>query len=346
MITVPVNASKKYDILIGRELLPKAGSLIREAAGGEKAIVITDSNVDRYHSETVTESLRRAGYEAVKYVIPAGEDSKNLGTLSEILSFMAANHLSRKDVAVALGGGVTGDITGFAAAVYMRGIRYVQMPTTVLAAVDSSVGGKTAVDLPEGKNLAGAFHQPELVICDTHTFETLPERDYNNGFAEVIKYAMIADDEIFAMLDGAGIEEIIRRCVEIKAEIVEEDEFESGRRQILNFGHSIGHAYEKLSDYSLLHGEAISCGMVKICEIAENRGMCSEDCTGTLKAALKKYSLPLHADYSHEAVAEAIRMDKKAAGDSINLIMPLGRGEVAIVKTGLQELESMLKIQE
>ncbi|MGN0701905.1 MAG: 3-dehydroquinate synthase [Lentihominibacter sp.] len=344
MITVPVNASSKYDILIGRGILPKAGSLIRETAGGEKALVVTDSNVDKYHSEAVIESLRLAGYEAMKYVIPAGEDSKNMETLSEILSFMAANHLSRKDVAVALGGGVVGDITGFAAAVYMRGIRFVQIPTTVLAAVDSSVGGKTAVDLPEGKNLAGAFHQPALVICDTDTFATLPERDFNNGFAEVIKYGMIADYEIFDMLDGADIEEIIRRCVEIKAEIVEEDEFESGRRQILNFGHSIGHAYEKLSEYSLLHGEAVSCGMVKICEIAEKKGMCSEGCTVTLKAALKKYKLPLRADYSRKAVAEVIRMDKKAAGDYINLIMPTGRGEVAIVRTGLRELESLLDI--
>lgn len=346
MITVPVNASTKYDILIGSGIIPEAGRLISKVCRGNKAVIITDSNVDGLHSGTVAKSLAHQGYEVIKYVIPAGEESKNMQTLSEILSFMAANHMSRKDIAVALGGGVVGDITGFAAAVYMRGISFVQIPTTVLAAVDSSVGGKTAVDLPEGKNLAGAFHQPDLVICDTDTFSTLADRDYNNGFAEVIKYGMIADRNIFEMLGNAGIEEIIKRCVQIKAEIVEEDEFESGRRQILNFGHSIGHAYEKLSDFSLLHGEAVSCGMVKICSIAVNMGSCSRECLDTLKGALSKYSLPLYADYSSGQVADMIKMDKKAAGNYINLIMPVDTGQVAIVKTGLQKLESMLNTQE
>lgn len=342
MAEVTVNASKKYTIHIGKGLMDRAGSIIREAAGGKKAAVITDTNVDSIYSHKLIDSLTESGYETVKYVIPAGEENKNLQTLSYILSFMAENHFSRKDIAVALGGGVVGDITGFTAAVYMRGIRYIQVPTTVLAAVDSSVGGKTAVDLPEGKNLAGAFYQPDAVICDTDVFATLPERDYNSGFAEVIKYAMIDDSSIFDMLDY-DIEHIIRRCVEIKADVVGEDEFESGRRQILNFGHSIGHAYEKLSQYSMLHGEAVACGMMKICEIAEAEGMCSRACAEILEEALMKFGLPVKADYSAAETAEMMKMDKKASADSINLVMPLEPGRVKIVKTELDKLESMLE---
>lgn len=345
MRIVKVNASKKYNIYIDRGLLSEAGEYIREAAGGNRAVVVTDSNVDKVHSEQLMNSLRNSGYDAVKYVIPAGEESKNLQVLAEILSFMAQNHFSRKDVAVALGGGVTGDITGFAAAVYMRGIRYVQIPTTVLAAVDSSVGGKTAVDLPEGKNLAGAFCQPSAVICDTAVFDTLAERDYNNGFAEVIKYGMIADEDIFDILERS-IDEIIERCVKIKADIVNEDEFESGRRQILNFGHSIGHAYEKLSGFSMLHGEAVACGMVKICRIAAAKGICADSCTDRLTEALMKFGLPVKADYSAEDVAEMMKMDKKASGDSINLVLPLKPGRVKIEKTPLESLKDLLETGE
>lgn len=345
MRIVNVDASKNYNIYIDRGLLSDAGEYIREAAGGNRALVVTDSNVDRFHSDKLMESLRRNGYETVKYVIPAGEESKNLQVLADILSFMAQNHFSRRDTAVALGGGVTGDITGFAAAVYMRGIKYVQIPTTVLAAVDSSVGGKTAVDLPEGKNLAGAFYQPSAVICDTAVFDTLPERDYNNGFAEVIKYGMIADDGVFDILER-NIDEIIERCVEIKADVVNEDEFESGRRQILNFGHSIGHAYEKLSDFSMLHGEAVACGMVKICRIAAAKGICAGSCTDRLEEALLKFGLPVKADYSAEDVAEMMKMDKKTSGDSINLVIPLEPGRVKIEKTPLESLKDLLETGE
>lgn len=347
MITIPVNASKKYNIYIEDGLLAKAGQLIRNDAGGQKAFLVTDSNVDMYHSEAACKSLELGGYEVFRFVLPAGEKSKTLQNVSEILSAMAAAHLSRKDVAIALGGGVVGDITGFTASMYMRGISYVQIPTTVLAAVDSSVGGKTAVDLPEGKNLAGAFYQPSAVIFDSLLLNTLPRRDYNNGFAEIIKYGMIADAGLFDMLreKPLNINEIVRKCVEIKAEIVAEDEFESGRRQILNFGHSIGHAYESLSDYELLHGEAVSCGMIKICEIAAGTGMCSDECTEILTEALNKFSLPLHADHSVEETVSMIKMDKKVSGDSINLIMPVKPGEVTVKKTELRELDALLKLR-
>lgn len=346
MITVAVKASRNYNIYIENGLLPKAGQLVRQAAGGQKAFLITDSNVDPLHGAAAVRTLEETGYEVIKHVFPAGEESKNLTTLSEILSAMAAAHMSRKDIAVALGGGVVGDITGFAAAVYMRGIQFVQIPTTVLAAVDSSVGGKTAVDLPEGKNLAGAFHQPSAVIFDGELLKTLPERDYNNGFAEVIKYGMIEDPSIFELLESPeeNLDQIIQRCVEIKAQIVEEDEFESGKRQILNFGHSIGHAYEKLSDFSMLHGEAVACGMMEICRIAEKQGSCEEGLALRLGKLLKQFKLPLQAGYDPDEVVEVMANDKKASGDSINLIVPLEAGRVEIVKTGLDELVSMISV--
>lgn len=343
MRTVKVKASNNYNIYIDSGLLETCGEIIRSDAGGQKAVVITDTNIDKLHSGKVVESLEKNGYEVVKYVMPAGEENKNFENLIKIVSFMAQNRLSRKDIAVALGGGVVGDITGFAAAVYMRGIKFVQIPTTVLAAVDSSVGGKTAVDLPEGKNLAGAFYQPHAVICDTDCFATLPERDYNNGFAEVIKYGMIADRDVFDMLD-MGIGAIVYKCVQIKADVVEEDEFESGKRQILNFGHSIGHAIEKASEFTMLHGEAVACGMVKVCDIAIADGNCSPECREILVEALKKFKLPVKADYDAKLLAEIMKMDKKASGDSINLVLPLNTGRVRIQKTPLDELESLIQI--
>ena len=345
MDIVRIKASKDYNVYIGAGLIDEAGKIIRDTAGGSKACIITDSNVDKFYSEKVTKQLEDNGYEVLKFVFPAGEESKHLGTLAEILSFMAQNHLSRKDIAVALGGGVVGDITGFSAACYMRGIKFVQIPTTVLAAVDSSVGGKTAVDLPEGKNLAGAFYQPETVICDTDTFGSLPERDYNNGFAEIIKYGMIRDEKIFDMLDG-HVSDIVKRCVEIKADVVEEDEFEGGVRQILNFGHSIGHAVEKASDFSLLHGEAVAIGMVRICDIAIAEGKCDKATRDILVDALKKYKLPTCGDYAPDTILEIMRSDKKADGATINLIMPVKPGTVNIEKTGIEEVGRLLKLGE
>lgn len=365
MKTIEVKTEKKYDALVGRELLDEAGKLISEVSRGEKIFLVSDSNVAGLYMERVEKSLSRAGFAVTSFVFPAGEENKTGETLLKMLGAMADSGLTRKDTAVALGGGVTGDLTGLGAAMYMRGIDYVQIPTSVLAAVDSSVGGKTAIDLPQGKNLAGAFHQPSLVIVDTEVFDTLPERDYNNGFAEVIKYGMIQDPEIIGMLgkrdkngvcgrvDQDDMEDLIARCVGIKAAIVEEDEFESGKRQILNFGHTIGHAAEKMSGYSIYHGEAVALGMLIITEACVKSGECEENALTKLKEALALCDLPAKnpgeteelikkAKENRERILEIIKVDKKNTGDGINVVIPKKTGECSIKKITTEGLVDLI----
>ena len=365
MKTIEVKTEKKYNVLVGRELLDEAGKLISEVSRGEKIFLVSDSNVAGLYMERVEKSLSRAGFNLSSFVFPAGEENKTGETLLKMLGAMADSGLTRKDTAVALGGGVTGDLTGLGAAMYMRGIDYVQIPTSVLAAVDSSVGGKTAIDLPQGKNLAGAFHQPSLVIVDTDVFQTLPERDYNNGFAEVIKYGMIEDPGIIELIGESkdnrecgrihrdDMEDIIARCIGIKAAIVEEDEFESGRRQILNFGHTIGHAAEKISGYSLYHGEAVALGMLIITEACVRSGVCEENVLTKLKEALALCDLPAKnpgeteelikkAKENRERILEIIKVDKKNTGDGINVVIPEKIGECSIKKIPMEGLGDLI----
>ena len=344
MRKVTVNASKKYDILIGGGLLEQAGELIKQAAGGSCAAIITDSNVAPLYMQPLRSSLEAAGYRVVTHIFEAGEANKNIDTFAEILNFLAANRLDRTDVIAALGGGVTGDMAGFAASVYLRGIRFVQLPTTVLAAVDSSVGGKTAIDLPAGKNLAGAFYQPEFVICDTDTLNTLPEREYGSGFAEIIKYGIIAEPKLLDMIQTPerDIDEIIEICVKIKRDIVEADEFEAGQRQLLNFGHTIGHAVEKASDFKLLHGEAVAVGMVMIAKAAVRKGICTEECLDDIVSACKKEKLPVSADYSCKELMDMICSDKKVRGNTINVILPEHTGKCIIKNITIEEMSSLL----
>lgn len=344
MRKVTVNASKKYDILIGSGLLPQSGELIKQAAGGNCAAVISDSNVAPLYMQILRASLEAAGYRVVAHVFEAGEANKNIDTFAEILNFLAANRLDRTDVVAALGGGVTGDMAGFAASVYLRGIRFVQLPTTVLAAVDSSVGGKTAIDLPAGKNLAGAFYQPELVICDTDTLASLPEREYSSGFAEIIKYAVIAEPKLIDMIQSSerDIDEIIEICVRIKRDIVEADEFEAGNRQLLNFGHTIGHAVEKASGFKLLHGEAVAVGMSMIAKAAVRKGICTKKCLEDIIGACKAEGLPVSADYSRRELMDMIRADKKVRGNTINVILPEHTGKCEISNITIEEMSSLL----
>ena len=233
--------------------------------GVSNCAVITDSNVDKLYSNILISSLEKSGYKVSKFVFDAGEQSKNANTFVDILEFLANSGLTRSDCVFALGGGVVGDIAGFAASVYLRGIKFVQIPTTLLAAVDSSVGGKTAVNLPAGKNLVGAFHQPSLVLCDLDTLDTLPESVFQDGCAEVIKYGVIYDAGLFSHLAENGLaferEYVISRCVELKRNVVEQDEFDTGARQMLNYGHTIGHGIEAQSGFSVTHGQAVAIGM-------------------------------------------------------------------------------------
>ena len=274
MTTVKVNASASYCVNIGAGLLEKAGEMIKNISSPCRIAVISDDKVFSLYGKKVTESLEKSGFDVVSYTFKNGEQSKNLDTYGKILEFLAASRLSRTDMVAALGGGVVGDMAGFCAATYLRGIKYVQIPTTILAACDSSVGGKCAVDLSCGKNLAGAFHQPSLVICDTNCFKTLDQRQVSCGFAEIIKYGVICDKELFESLSGdIDIEAVLTKCVSIKRDIVQRDEKESGDRKLLNLGHTLGHAVEKHSGFSLTHGEAVAIGMVMIAKIAENEGI-------------------------------------------------------------------------
>lgn len=348
MKTVRVDTNTPYDILIERGLLDRSGELVRSVSAAKKACVITDSNVGAIYAERVLTSLKEADFETELFTFPAGESSKRLDTVAAMLSYMADFHMSRGDIVVALGGGVTGDMAGFAAATYMRGIKFVQIPTSLLAQVDSSVGGKTAVDIPQGKNLVGAFHQPCLVIIDPDTLSTLPERFVHDGMAEVIKYGCIKDERLFETLENENaldiIEDIIEICVSIKRDVVNRDEKESGERMLLNFGHTLGHSLEKLYNFGgLSHGEAVAIGMVKIAASGENAGLTEAGTADRIERLCKKNMLPTSDEASAATLAELCQSDKKAGGGSVNLVLLDKIGSSFIRKTPLSELEAFIR---
>ncbi|MBP3654627.1 MAG: 3-dehydroquinate synthase [Oscillospiraceae bacterium] len=346
MTTVPVNASKQYEIVIGTGLMDKAGEYLRRVTKGDAVMLVCGDIVAGLHAPRVRAALEQAGYRVEQFVYPHGEQSKTPETYFALLNALAESGLTRSDTIVALGGGVTGDLAGFAAATYQRGISYVQMPTTLLAAVDSSVGGKTAIDLPAGKNLAGAFYQPSLVLCDLDALATLPEDVFTDGCAEVIKYGVIWDAELFDLL-GKGIkdqlEEVIARCVTIKAEIVNKDEFDNGIRGILNYGHTVGHAIEKCSHFGVSHGSAVAMGMVIVAKAAALSGICDEGVFDRVLALVKQYGLPTKTEYEPKALLQAMLSDKKRAGAKISLIIPEKIGAVRIEKMGLEDMNRFLR---
>ena len=347
MKIVSVNASENYEILIGSGILSKLGILASKVIFGGKAAIISDTNVWPIYGEIISKSLRESGFEPVAYVFTAGEASKNMATYIEILNFLAGNRVTRSDMIVALGGGVVGDISGFAAATYLRGIAYIQVPTSLLAMVDSSVGGKTAIDLPTGKNLVGAFKQPKLVLCDVDALNTLPSQLYLDGCAEVIKYAMLYDLRLFNSLMENGPdfdrETVIAQCVSFKRDVVEEDEFDTGARQKLNLGHTIGHGIEAKSNFTITHGQAVAAGMAIVTKAAVKMNMCSKQIYDQLIALLEKFTLPTGTNFmANELLASALS-DKKRLGGNVNLIIPREIGCCEIVKTPISELESFIK---
>lgn len=347
MRIIDVTASRNYQVVIGRGLLKNAGERILQAAGGQKACIITDSHVEPLYADEVTLSLENAGYEVVRFVIPFGEASKSPENYIVILRFLAESRLTRTDILVALGGGVVGDLTGFVAASYLRGIPFVQIPTTVLAAVDSSVGGKTAIDLPEGKNLVGAFYQPHLVICDTDTLKTLPREVFEEGFAEIIKYGMLDNAELlYQLLEPVEdrMEEIIAICVTMKRDVVAEDEHDKGRRQLLNLGHTVGHAIEALSDYRQSHGRAVGAGMCIVTRAAWEHGLCPRESYEMVCRLCDKFHLSTTTEYTVEQMYEIMTTDKKRAGSRINLIVPCGFGKCEIRPMEISELKHFLGV--
>ncbi len=343
---VTVNASKTYDVLIGRGLLDEAGERIRSVCGADTAVIVAGDRVWPLYGERLSRSLAAAGFHVEHIIIPHGEEHKTLETYSHILNELCRLHVTRSDVLAALGGGVTGDLTGFAAATYQRGCAFVQIPTTLLAMVDSSVGGKTAVDLPGGKNQAGAFYQPSLVLCDTDTLETLPEEEYRSGCAEVIKYAMLGDADFFASIQRTPvhkqIEDVIERCVSMKREIVREDEFDTGLRRLLNLGHSFGHAIEHCSAYQILHGEAVAIGMAMITRAAVKKGSCEEETLKQLLKLLRAYGLPTDCAFGVQELYESMRSDKKMTGSTMHLVVPEKIGCCRVLPVSAADLPDWL----
>ena len=348
MTSITVNASKEYKICIGKKALDKAGEKIKAACGGETAAIITDDTVNNLYGDTVELSLKQAGYRAAhRFVFPNGEQSKNINTYSSILNELAEKKLTRSDVVIALGGGVTGDMAGFAAATYQRGTSLAQIPTTLLAMVDSSVGGKTAINLPAGKNQAGVFYQPDIVLCDVDVLQTLSAEVFRNGCAEVIKHAMIFGFELFELLKKPikpQIEDIITRNITIKRDIVVLDEKDTGIRQLLNFGHTIGHGIEKHSNYSISHGNAVAAGMAVTCRGAWRMGFCERNCYDELVDTLEIYRLPYKTDIPAEKLFEAAFSDKKRSGLVITEILPEKIGKCVLYDFNVNEYEAFIKL--
>lgn len=340
--TVQVDlGDRSYDIVIGSGLLGDLGTLARAVAIGKRVLLVTDETVDRLLGAAAQAALEKAGYVVARGVVPSGETSKAGDWLFRLYDRAVAHGLDRHAAVVALGGGVVGDLAGFMAATYLRGIRLIQVPTTLLAMVDSAVGGKTGINLPQGKNLVGAFHQPALVLCDIDTLATLPKREFAAGLAEVIKYGVIWDAKLFATLEQdldrilAGDRDLVARIVarscEIKGEVVQQDERESGLRAILNFGHTVGHALEQVSGYgTYLHGEAIAVGMVFAARLSVRaRGLPAAE-AGRLEQLLARAGLPIAAPgYAWSALRAAIEVDKKASAGRPAFVLAERLGRVA-----------------
>ncbi len=342
-ITVSLPQGTEYDILIEKGILNSCGKYIKDAVDSQRAAVITDSNVAELYLKKTISSLNEAGFETVSYVFKAGEASKNTVNLIKIVEFLAANELTRKDVVVALGGGVTGDMASFAAAIYLRGIRCVEIPTTLLSQVDSSVGGKTAVNLPQGKNLCGAFHQPSLVLVDIETLKTLPQHYFRDGMGEVIKYGCIKSRQLFEKIEENNIrdiiEDVIYECIDIKRKVVERDEKESGERRLLNFGHTAGHSIEKLNNFSgISHGEAVGIGMLLITRASEKNGLTEEGTAVRIEKVLKKYGLKTSDSHPIEEIIKNMNNDKKRISDSISFILIKSIGDSYIKNIKLSDI--------
>jgi len=348
MKSITVEASKKYDVIVGHGLLDEAGERIRAVMPkAQRAAVITDDNVAPLYLERVLAKLQASGFETLSFVFPHGEPSKNGETYLEILNFLAAGQVTRSDVIVALGGGVVGDITGFAAATFLRGVSFVQLPTSLLAMVDSSVGGKTAIDLKEGKNLAGAFCQPELVLCDIETLDTLTPEFFIDGSAEVIKYGVLEDAELFSHLTENGLnfekEYVISRCVEIKRDYVTQDEFDTGVRRKLNLGHTVGHAIEKCSAYGISHGRGVAIGLAIIARACAKRDICSDECRDDILRGLEALKLPTETKFDSKQLLQPMLSDKKRSGSTVSLIVPKSIGDCGILPLPVEELENFVK---
>lgn len=346
MEIIPVSASRNYNIIIGCGELNNLGTHALSVHKACKVCVVMGTNVAPLYGDRAKASLESSGFEVYSFVYPAGEQSKCFKTYEALLNYLAENRFSRSDLLVALGGGVTGDMTGFTAATYLRGIEYIQVPTTLLSSVDSSVGGKTAIDLSIGKNLVGAFYQPSLVLCDPDTLSTLPANIFADGCAEVIKDAIICEPEFFEELENGDIHDFlihaISVCVKMKRDIVARDEFDHGDRALLNLGHSFGHAVEAKSGYTISHGSAVAIGTCIIARAAVNKGFCDKSVLERAEKLLKKHNLPTETSYSADELLSIVLSDKKMSSGSISLIVPAEIGRCTIEKVPAAEIRQWL----
>ena len=339
MKKISIKTSHPYEVIIERGGLKKSGEYIASVTASRKAAIITDDIVEKLHLQTVIDSMKAAGFECSVYSFPNGEQSKCLSNLGKIYDFLCDSNITRSDIVVALGGGVVGDITGFAAASYLRGVEFIQIPTTLLSQVDSSVGGKTAIDIPGGKNLVGAFKQPALVICDSDALKTLPKEIISEGMGECIKYGMIRDEKLFELMESHDLDtldeimdEMVYTCVDIKRQVVENDEFDRGERMILNFGHTLGHALEGWHNYTdYAHGAGVAAGM---CMITDRL---APQLSERLKKCVEAYELPTGSDIPMSELLPFCVKDKKNEAKNINYIICNEIGKAEIVKVPFSE---------
>ena len=329
-----------YNIEIEKGLIKNVGNKIKELFNCNKVFILTDKNVDKYYGDIVEKSLEEAGFETSKYVIIPGEESKSFNSLLPIYNKLLDFRLTRKDLIITLGGGVVGDLGGFIASTFLRGVPFVQIPTSLLSQVDSSVGGKVGVDLERGKNLVGSFYQPKLVLIDPYVLNTLEEKFFKDGMGEVIKYGFIKDFELYKLLNSLNsreevmenIEHIIYTCCNIKREIVERDEKDLGERMILNFGHTLGHAIEKKYGFKeFTHGEAVGIGMYLITKLSEKKGLVLNNYSESVKEILVRHGLPFNIDLGDkDEIIETISLDKKNMGSVLKVVImkEIGNAEV------------------
>ncbi len=353
IVEVPT-PSRSYEVRVGRGILGGIGKVTRAAAGGERACVITETNVGPLYASRVEASLAEAGYAVSTLTFEAGEQNKRLSTLEDLLEGLAEAQLTRDDVVIALGGGVTGDMAGLAAAMYLRGIQVVQAPTSLLAMVDSSVGGKVAVDLAHGKNLCGFFWQPSAVVADVECLRSIAPELYTDSIGEVVKHAVLADPQMLADLtirpmNGEGypdelVERIVAKNVAIKRDVVAADEKERGLRQTLNLGHTIGHGIEAASDFALGHGSSVAAGLCCMARAACAKGWCKPETRDAIVAAMAAQGLPTDTDLPHDVVFDYMTHDKKRHGDTMNIVVPAELGAVEVRKVTMAELRELVEL--
>ena len=349
-MNININTDRNYQIVLQEGILHQIGFEMLKNHDGGKICIISDKNSDRYWGSTLRSSLEGMGFELHSLVFPPGERTKSFKNLEEIINYLANQRFSKSDFLIGLGGGVIGDLTGFAASIYMRGIEFYNIPTTLLSAVDSSVGGKTAINLVVGKNMAGTFWQPSGVFFDINTLQTLPNDQIKNGLGEIIKAGVIMDESIISILENHGpntvpeiIEELIYKSINVKKEIVQQDEREKGPRQTLNLGHTVGHAVENLSRYKIPHGQAVSIGLLIMAKTAERMGWAKGNMSYRLEHLYQRYNIDVSCPFHTKSIVNEIMADKKRRGNTITLAVPLKIGQCTLRNVEISQLEDLLK---